>query len=143
MFTYDISAAKQRLKKTDRADMKSRNTVNNLQRFLISGDRWQLTAMRNEGMEEEEAVFSEVRRVWRSFGKRKRGRAARATLAAGVCEVGDRRRDCGLSTANYIHPPAPLPCHALLRLHALHTARRLQAPRSHAAPHATRLFCCC
>lgn len=71
MFTYDISAAKQRLKKTDRADMKSRNTVNNLQRFLISGDRWQLTAMRNEGMEEEEAVFSEVRSVWRSFGKRR------------------------------------------------------------------------
>lgn len=66
MFTYDISAAKQRLKKTDRADMKSRNTVNNLHRFLISGDRWQLTAMRNEGMEEEEAVFSEsVEELWK------------------------------------------------------------------------------
>ncbi len=59
---------------------------------------------------------------------RERERRTRTTIAAGVCEVGERRRDCGLSTANYIHPPAPLACHELLRLHALHTAPGFRPP---------------
>lgn len=64
-------------------------------------------------------------------GKSKQSPRPHTTLAAGVCEVGEERRDCGLSSANYIHPPAPLPCHELLRLHALHTAPGFRAPRSH------------
>lgn len=42
--------------------------------------------------------------------------------------MGEERRDCGIFSANYIHPPAPLPCHELLRLHALHTALGSRPP---------------
>lgn len=69
-----------------------------------------------------------MNKVWKSWEKKPTERGAHTTLTAGVYEEGDRRRDCGLSAANYIHPPAPLPCHELLRLHALHTAPGFRSP---------------
>lgn len=72
----------------------------------------------------EKAIFSEIycREKARKKSERKHRPRPHTTLAAGVCEVGEERRDCGIFSANYIHPPAPLSCHELLRLHALHTA---------------------
>lgn len=55
-------------------------------------------------------------------------REAVSTLAAGVSEAAERRRDSGLCAANYLHPPAPLPRHELLGLHASHTASSFRPP---------------
>lgn len=113
--------------------------------FLLPGDQWQLTATSREGGSERRGHFCfywdvlQVGKVWTSYSERERSWQHLSSWCV-------RWRQETWLWALFCQLPPPTcsstPPRAASAACLAHSGR-LQAPRSHAAPHATWLFCCC